>query len=233
MSRHRLEELQEIDTHLAQLRHGRTHSEEATVLAEVRAGVADVRRQRAVVASELGAIDARRTQHEAELSTIDARIATLDRQLLTASAKTADALNHERDSQLLRADHLSDEILTELDQAEAPGAQIAQFDAQLGALTVQEAEASVALEQMISALEAEIASCEQSRNQQAAEIDDALLARYEKLRSRMGGVAVARLDGARCTGCHVTLASGAVQLLRHAPADELVDCPECDRLLVR
>ena len=60
-----------------------------------------------------------------------------------------------------------------------------------------------------------------------------LLARYDALRAQLGGVAVARLVGGRCDGCHLALAQAALERIRLAPPDELVECEECGRLLVR
>ena len=60
-----------------------------------------------------------------------------------------------------------------------------------------------------------------------------LLATYEPLRTSLGGVAVARLHGARCEGCHLEIPSAELEELRRAPADQAVHCPECLRILVR
>ncbi len=55
------------------------------------------------------------------------------------------------------------------------------------------------------------------------------LDRYERLRARLGGVAVARLDGNRCGGCHLDLSTAELADVR---AVELADCPQCGRMLV-
>ena len=47
------------------------------------------------------------------------------------------------------------------------------------------------------------------------------------------GVAVARLVGGRCDGCHLALAQAALERIRTAPPDEVVECEECGRLLAR
>ena len=60
-----------------------------------------------------------------------------------------------------------------------------------------------------------------------------LLATYSDLRSGLGGVAVARLNGARCEGCHLEIPSAELEGVRRAPEDSLVSCPECLRILVR
>jgi uncharacterized protein len=233
MTSHPLEALQLTDTHLAQLRHRRSHSDEAATVTRLDGAIVEVHGRRTTVAATLAAIEAREAQHESELATIDARLATIDRQLKTADAKTADALNHERDTQRGRADHLSDEILSELDEAEGPTQQLAQLDGELAQLAADRVDALAALTAALAAIDADVAVHEEIRATQQLDVDSALLAKYDRLRARLGGVALARLDGARCTGCHVTLASGEVQQLRHQPSDELVECPECERLLVR
>ncbi len=60
-----------------------------------------------------------------------------------------------------------------------------------------------------------------------------LLAAYEGLRPQLDGVAIARLQGSTCQGCHLGLAAYEVERLRQEPADTIVHCPECGRILVR
>jgi predicted nucleic acid-binding Zn-ribbon protein len=45
-------------------------------------------------------------------------------------------------------------------------------------------------------------------------------------------VAVARLDGPRCTGCNLDLSTAEVDDVRSVGAGEFADCPNCGRLLV-
>jgi hypothetical protein len=60
-----------------------------------------------------------------------------------------------------------------------------------------------------------------------------MLAEYDRLRPAFDGVAVARLLGATCTGCNLSLAAAELDRARRAPADEVVLCPDCGRILVR
>ncbi len=59
------------------------------------------------------------------------------------------------------------------------------------------------------------------------------MAAYEPLRSSLGGVAVARLLGSRCEGCHLEIPSAELEDVRRAPEDQIVTCPECLRILAR
>src|SRR5829696_546123 len=55
----------------------------------------------------------------------------------------------------------------------------------------------------------------------------------DELRSRLGGVAIARLAGTTCQGCHLALSAVEVDRIRKLSLDEAVHCEECGRLLVR
>jgi predicted nucleic acid-binding Zn-ribbon protein len=56
---------------------------------------------------------------------------------------------------------------------------------------------------------------------------------YERLRAQHGGVGAAALRGRQCQGCHLTLNSGDLSVIRAAPADDVLRCEECRRILVR
>ena len=60
-----------------------------------------------------------------------------------------------------------------------------------------------------------------------------LITEYERIRGGEGGIGVARLQGATCMGCHISMAAAEVDVMKRMPADELAYCPDCGRLLVR
>jgi predicted nucleic acid-binding Zn-ribbon protein len=66
------------------------------------------------------------------------------------------------------------------------------------------------------------------RSRQMAMVDGALLAEYDEVARRKGGVAVAALSNSRCQGCHVSLSA---TVLKRAERGELLRCPNCDRIL--
>jgi predicted nucleic acid-binding Zn-ribbon protein len=84
-----------------------------------------------------------------------------------------------------------------------------------------------------AAVDAELAAVAESRIQLAAAVSPEMLKSYEELRPQYGGIAIARLVGATCQGCFLSLAAAEVDELRRRPADELVHCPDCGRILVR
>ena len=60
-----------------------------------------------------------------------------------------------------------------------------------------------------------------------------LLALYEQRRVRGGGVGAALLSHRACGGCTITLTGSAFENVRRAASDDVLLCPECDRILVR
>ena len=101
-----------------------------------------------------------------------------------------------------------------------------QLDAQGQRLRAQLAEAE-------SELEAELAEVQSERSAVAADVSEELWPEYDKLRARLGGVAIARLVGSTCQGCHLALSAVEVDRIRKLSLDEAVHCEECGRLLVR
>jgi predicted nucleic acid-binding Zn-ribbon protein len=60
-----------------------------------------------------------------------------------------------------------------------------------------------------------------------------LLEEYAGLRKRLGGIAIARLVGNSCGGCHLQLSAVEVARLKKLAPDEPANCEECGRLLAR
>lgn len=93
-------------------------------------------------------------------------------------------------------------------------AQVDQRDAQLAELKAKAKE--------ISALRAE----------QARGISEELLALYEKVRASRGSGASELING-RCSGCQLEMSASDLSKVQKTPANQVVHCPECDRILVR
>ena len=83
-----------------------------------------------------------------------------------------------------------------------------------------------------AAIDGELAGIGAAREAVVARLDAAHLERYERLRARLGGVAVARLDGSRCSGCHLDLSTAELSRSERRAPVELADCPQCGRMLV-
>jgi predicted nucleic acid-binding Zn-ribbon protein len=71
------------------------------------------------------------------------------------------------------------------------------------------------------------------RSELAAVIEPTLLLRYERIAARTGASGACLVNAGHCGGCHIELASGEIDALRHLPLDELGTCEQCGRLLLR
>ena len=61
----------------------------------------------------------------------------------------------------------------------------------------------------------------------------AVVAEYDRLRARLGGIGAAPLVNGRCGGCHLSLSASELDALRRQPPDALLCCEQCGRILVR
>jgi predicted nucleic acid-binding Zn-ribbon protein len=109
---------------------------------------------------------------------------------------------------------------------------VASLDAKLAELTGRQRDALERLGVAESEVDASIASLTSQRPGAVAAVPQALLTPYDRLRSRLGGVAVARLVGGRCDGCHLSLPAMELDRIRHQSAGSLETCEQCGRILV-
>lgn len=226
-------ELQRIDTGADQLRHRREHLDERDRLVAVTAQVNEWESTRRSLIDRIAETAEIVEQAEAEGSRIDADTARLNAQMRTVIApREAEALQHELATlagQRAESDERGLVALTE--QGEAEEALAAHLAAEE---SIREAARSAdeRLQIAESGIEAELAELEQRRLEARALLTEALLARYDRIRSKIG-VAAARLTGSRCEGCHLDLSAAEVDEVRRAGDDEFPDCPQCGRMLVR
>jgi len=80
-----------------------------------------------------------------------------------------------------------------------------------------------------AALEGEIAFNEQEREKLAQQIDPEVRQRYQTLRERLGGTAIAVVEQKACSVCHTLLTPYTLKRLE--TEDALITCESCGRLL--
>lgn len=56
---------------------------------------------------------------------------------------------------------------------------------------------------------------------------------YEKIRATSGGVGAAALIEGKCDGCHLSINAVEIGRIKALPADEIIRCEECNRILIR
>ena len=113
---------------------------------------------------------------------------------------------------MLRADGIKDRI-KELNSKETD-------------LASKVAEAAVAKDAALAAIDAELKIAIAARAELFPQIDKALADLYEK-------VGAAKLHNGQCTGCNLAINAGDMAKLNALAADEVARCEECRRILVR
>lgn len=232
----RLLAVQELDTAADVLRHRRdTLPERAELevhqaaLAAIEAEAAPVREQRHAVARAQQAI-------EDEIASLAAKADATNATMYGGSVtnpRELQSLQQELDALARRRAELEDQVLERMVEAEPLDAELDAVDGRRRVLDDAAVAATAALAEAEAAIDAELDGLAAQRAAALDGLDADLLARYEKLRSRLRGVGIARLDGTRCTGCHLALPAAEVeQVRRQARAEGVATCPECDRLLV-
>jgi uncharacterized protein len=226
-------ELQRVDTTLDQLAYRRGHLPERDEAAAARAALAGADRRRDELSGRNDELDAAVEALEREGGSLTAQKSRLEAQLKTVIApREAEALMHELDTLAQRRDELDDRELTYLEEQSTIADELAGLDAQLPALRARAAGADAALAAAVGAVDGEVAELGAARSAVTDRIDGGLQRRYEQLRARFGGVAIARLEGSRCGGCHLDLSTTELAEVRAVPDGEMAECPQCGRLLV-
>ncbi|HTW11020.1 MAG TPA: C4-type zinc ribbon domain-containing protein [Acidimicrobiales bacterium] len=227
--------LQDLDTHIDRERHRLEHLAERAELSEIEHMAGEVGSARSELAVSLGEVVSRQNAAERELRATEERIVQVNRRLyggtVTAS-RELQAMANDVDGLRKRASELEDRVLGLMEEREPLDAAVAELDKALADLAERRASAG----EKLARAEAEVASVLQglvSRRPAALSgVPAPLLDTYGRLRERLGGVAVARLVGGRCDGCHLSLPAMELDRIRHLPPGSLENCEQCGRILV-
>jgi predicted nucleic acid-binding Zn-ribbon protein len=229
-------ELQDLDTTISQLTHRLAHLPEARVVVDLEAEMSTLQARRSAIEADLEQVSARQGAAEAELAATEARIESVSKRLYSGAvtaARDLQAMTADVESLRTRASAIEDRVLEALEERAPLDVAVDTLDKELAALAARHAHAVESLTAAGGQAAADLADAQGRRAEVAAAVPGPLVADYERIRSRSGGVGAARLVGDRCGGCHLTLPSMELDRLRHAPPDTVVHCDECGSILVR
>jgi hypothetical protein len=228
-------DLQDHDTRIDQELHRRAHLPERAQLAELSAAGAQEESARSSVAAVLEVVAARQAESERELKATEDRIGQVNKRLYggtVSASRELQAMANDVESMRRRASELEDRVLGLMEEREPLDKQLGEHDARLAEFSQRRSELSRQLGTAETEVDAHLSRLQAQRQETAARIGPQLLAAYERLRERLGGVAVARLIGGRCDGCHLTLPAMELDRIRHEAAGSLEHCEQCGRILV-
>jgi uncharacterized protein len=234
LAQRRLLDVQALDTALAQLAHRRRNLPEQ----------ADLQR----AASMVTALDAERVRAQVAIDDLDRDIARLERDVDkvraradkdrarldtgTGPARELEALQHELGTLARRQRELEDAELDLMEQRETAAAALSDVEQRLATAREEHADA----ERRHGGALADIAKDEEFRRTGrvplVADLPPELVALYERIREQTG-MGAALLRAGRCEGCRLELSGSEMARVRSAPPDEVLQCDECRRILVR
>lgn len=171
---------------------------------------------------------------EAASAAISTQRARLEKQLKTVIVpREVEALMHEIAQLNGKRSALDDDELEAMDALAGAESEMAEHEANEPLLREAAANSVAAAAVATAAAEADLVDKIAIRDGMRAAFDSSTLARYDTMRSQHNGQAIAKLNGLRCEGCHLDLSRGEVDDIKRMPEDELAECPNCGRLLVR
>jgi len=228
--------VQAHDTRADQLTHRLESLPERARLTELGAAIAEVDGQIATVDQRRGELSRSQARLEDEVASLTERANQAEKQLYSgavSSPRELQVLQDDVASIRRRIGQIEDDELEIMELSEPVDAQRATLAAQREALEADSQQVTAALAEAESTIAAERAEVQAEREAAAADVPDELWAEYDTLRAQLGGVAIARLVGSTCQGCHLGLSAVEVDRIRKLSPDEPVHCEECGRLLVR
>jgi predicted nucleic acid-binding Zn-ribbon protein len=231
---HDLLVLQQQDTAADQLRHRRATLPERALVAGLEAERARLAADLTATTAERDRLAADQTRLEGEVEVSEDKRRTLERHLSSTSVpREAQAMSDEIDGLKARQSAMEDELLDLMEAIEPLEERLGAGVAQRADLDERLSAAQVALTEAEAGIDADLAAVVAARVHAVAPIPEALLKRYERLRGKLDGVAVATLDGPRCTGCNLVLPTLELERVRAASPDVIIECEQCGRILVR
>ncbi|HUD18230.1 MAG TPA: C4-type zinc ribbon domain-containing protein [Acidimicrobiales bacterium] len=227
--------VQDLDTTITQLQHKRVALPERSGLTGLEVELAGYAAEKVALMGRRAELMATQKDLEGQIAVVTERRTGIEQRMYAArgsSTRDLQAMDEEVRHLTQRQNQLEElELVAMVDQEpiDAELAQVSQRSTPIGervAVLRAEVEAGQA------EIDQELAQAIPARVSAAAELPPALADRYEKLRTRMRGVAVARLIGHRCDGCHQELSAVEVDRIRAMPTDTVVTCDLCGRILV-
>jgi predicted nucleic acid-binding Zn-ribbon protein len=191
-----------------------------------------------LVAAQTEESDTGREQTKAEQDVdLVRQRATRDQQRLDSGAvsspKDLENLQREIVSLAKRQSDLEDVVLEVMERREAAQERIAELTRRLESMQAKAAEAETRKNAALQEIDSEGFTVAKEREILAGAVPADLLKLYGKLRDQFGGVGAARLYQKRCEGCRLELNITELNDVRSAPANQVVRCENCRRILVR
>ena len=231
----KLLELADLDTEIGRLDHRRRTLPETQEYEQAQARDAELRGELATLEAQQSDLSRDQLKAERDVEQVRTRIER-DRARLEAgqvsSPKELENLQSEIVSLERRQSDLEEVVLEVMERVEEVSRRHAELAGEQTALTGQLGDIAARRDAALAEISEQRGKASDRRASVATEIPDDLLALYDRLRAQHS-VGAAALNRGRCEGCHLSLNTVDLRRIQAAPADEVLRCEECRRILVR
>jgi predicted nucleic acid-binding Zn-ribbon protein len=225
-----------LDARTDLLRHQRAALPELAEIAALETSRADLANQARDARIVVDDLTAEQTKIDSDVEQVKTR-RTRDRdrmdQGLISNPKDLERMQHELESLERRITTLEDEELEIMAQVEDAQRTLDEAEARTRQADERLAELGEARDRKLAELDAQLLEVEAQRGPTVEGLPADLLALYDRLREQKDGVGAAELRARQCGGCRLTLDNAELGVIAAKPADEVVRCEECQRILVR
>ena len=229
-------DLQALDTKLLQLAHKRASAPEIAQVQDLEVELGSIKMR--LVAAQTESSDLKLNQLKAEADVDQVVIRTKrDQDRLDSGAVSApkelESLQHEIATLGKRQAELEDvelEIMQNLENAQNAVSQLQSNETET---TQKLADATQARDDVFTDIDFEVKSLTTQRTEISGSLPVDLIAMYDKIRSDHGGIGAAMIQRRTCQGCNIAIDAQELDKIRGLPADAIVRCDECRRILVR
>jgi len=228
--------VQAHDSAVDRLTYSRANLPEFQALEQLDDEQAHLDAERAAVADQRHELEREQKRLEDEAALVADRMTRENGRLYDGSVtahKDLQAIQDEIATLTKRRDEFDDLALEIMEKAEPLDASLEDFDAKLQSVAERRTQVEASLESSQRAIDDEIAGEQTARTEAIAQVEPSLVSEYETSRADCGGVGICKLVDKTCQGCHLSLPAVEYDRVRKEPADALVRCAECTRILVR
>jgi len=181
---------------------------------------------------QLRSLEGEMKDNELNLKSLETKKQNYTRRMFAGEVTSARELESmEKEVAMLdrNRDKLETRILELMDAVQEQKQVVSGIDSRLDQLKTELAVKIDTFNSKSQQLSEDISKADAERAAAVESVDESLLRRYESLRARMNGVALAKVENDRCGVCHVALTPYAVRILKEAEEPSL--CESCGRML--
>jgi uncharacterized protein len=232
----RLLELTGLDAGLSRLAHRRAGLPEVAEFARHQTRAGELKDALVVTETEIGDLSREQGRAERDVEQVRTRIEK-DRSRLEAgqvsAARELASLQSEIESLHRRQGDLEEIVLDLMERMETLVSRRDELSAERDSLDSEMVAVAARRDAAFKEIDEQEASASDLRAGVVVDIPADLLKLYDQIRGSSRGVGAAMLRAGRCEGCHLSLNTVDLNVIRTSAPDEVVRCEECRRILVR